>query len=314
MNKTEVLLIGTGAVGSYFGGKLALADVRISALCRSDYDIVKERGIDVRSYKGDFCFKPAEVVNDLARLSAQPEYVLICLKALPEVKVADLIRAVVKPETVIVLVQNGIDIELEVARQFPDNELISGIAFIAVSRLALGVVRHTGSGKLILGNYPQGVSPKTEKLATLFQSVQVPCDLSRKITRDRWQKMIWNAAFNPISVLGGKADSRQMVDVPEAEQLVRNVMKEVMSLAAATGNELPDEVMENAILGNRKMHPFKTSMLVDHESGRSMEIDAILGNAIAIAQKYGKTVPYLESLFSLMKLQAAVLKGNTAKP
>ena len=306
MNQTEMLLVGTGAVGSYFGGKLAQSDVRVSALCRSDYTIVKEDGIEILSYKGDFRFKPAEVVKDVAQLTVQPDYILVCLKVLPEVNIAGIIQNVVKPDTVIVLIQNGIDIEKDVAKAFPENEIISGIAFIAVSRLSLGEVRHTGSGKLILGNYPQGVSEKTEQLADYFQSAGVPCDLSPEITRNRWQKMVWNAAFNPVSVLGGQADSKQMVDVPEAEDLIRRVMREILTLAAATGHELSDEVMENAIQGNRKMRPFKTSMLVDYENNHSMEIDAILGNAIAIAQQQEIQVPYLKSLYSLLKLQDAV--------
>ncbi len=312
MKKTEILLVGTGAVGSYFGGKLVQADTRVSALCRSDFEIAKEQGLEIQSYQGDFRFKPAEVVKDAAQLSVKPDYVVVCLKVLPEIDVAEIIKDAVGPETVIVLVQNGINIEKQVASAFPKNELISGIAFIAISRIKLGVARHTGSGKLILGNYPQGITEKTKLLADLWLKAEVPCDLSEKVTKNRWQKMVWNAAFNPISVLGGQADSKQMVEVPESERLVRKVMGEVLKLAKATGNELSEKVLENAISGNRKMRPFKTSMLVDYEMGRSMEVDAILGNAITIARELDIDVPYLESLYSLLKLQISVHENRAA--
>ena len=308
MKKTEILIVGTGAVGSYFGGKLEQENTRVSALCRSDFDIAKEKGLEVQSYKGDFIFKPAEVVRNAAQLSVVPDYIVICLKVLPEIDIAGIIGDAVGPDTAIVLIQNGIDIEKEVAVAFPNNELISGIAFIAISRIQTGVAKHTGSGRLILGNYPQGVTDKTKFLGYLWQKAEVPCDLSDKVTKDRWQKMVWNAAFNPISVLGGRADSLQMVDVPESESLVKQVMKEVLVLAKATGNELPEKLIEGIIAGNRKMRPFKTSMLVDYEMGRSMETDAILGNAISIAHGLNIDVPYLESLFGLMKLQEAVNK------
>ncbi len=310
MKKTEILLVGTGAVGSFFGGKLAQANVRISTLCRSDFDIVKSNGIEIKSYKGDFSFKPDEVVKKAEELTATPDYILVCLKVLPEVIIRDIIGPAVKPETAIVLVQNGINIEQTVANDFPNNEIISGIAFVAARRLELGVVSHTGSGKLSLGTYPKGVSAKTEKLVAYFKEAGVPCDASPNIIKGRWQKMIWNAAFNPISVLGGKADSKQMVDTSESEELVRNVMKEVMAIAKATGHEISDEVMENAILGNRKMKPFKTSMLVDYENGRSMEIDAILGNAIQLAKQEGLSAPFLKSLFGLLKLHEATTKAR----
>ncbi len=308
MKKTEILIVGTGAVGSYFGGKLVRENTRVSALCRSDFDIAREKGLEIQSYNGDFVFKPAEVVRDAADLSVVPDYIVVCLKVLPDINIAGMIKDAVGPGTAIVLIQNGINIEKAVADAFPDNELISGIAFIAISRVQTGIARHTGSGKLILGNYPRGVTDKTKLLADIWLNADVPCDLSEKVTRERWQKMVWNAAFNPISVLGGRADTLQMVDVPESEKLVRQVMKEVLALAKATGNELQDELIEGIIDRNKKMRPFKTSMLVDYEMGRPMEVDAILGNAISIARELKINVPRLESLFGLLKLQDVVKK------
>ncbi|MBU2512041.1 2-dehydropantoate 2-reductase [bacterium] len=303
MKKTDILIVGTGAVGSYFGGKLFQEETRVSAFCRSDYDVIKEKGIIVRSYKGDFVVEPFEVVNDIKNLSMKPDYIIVCLKVLPEINLPDIIRPAVGEDTTIVLIQNGIAIENEVASAFPENEIISGIAFIAISRIELGVARHTGSGKIVLGSYPNGISEKCKKLADLFKKAEVPCSSSSEITRERWKKMVWNASFNPISVLGGNADSKQMVEVPESEELVRNVMNEVLAVAKSDGYELKNDIIEDAISGNRKMRPFKTSMLVDFEQNRTMEIDAILGNTITIARNNGVPTPYLQSLYCLLKLQ-----------
>ena len=303
--KTEILLVGTGAVGSYFGGRLAGTDVRVSALCRSDYEIMKSDGIEIRSYKGDFAFKPVEVIQNAAEYSCQPDYILVCLKVLPEIDQAAIIKPAIGPETAIVLIQNGIEIETDMAKAFPDNEIISTIAFIAVRRLEPGVVSHQGSGMLTMGNYPDGVSPKTERLIEFFQKAGVPCNKTEKIAEERWRKLIWNASFNPVSVLGGGADSIQMLNSPESENLVRLVMAEVRTVANATGNHLPEDIVETTIAGTRKMRPFKTSMLVDFEAGRSMEIDAILGNTIKIGKREGVPTPHLNSLYSLLKLHGA---------
>lgn len=308
MKSTEVLLVGTGAVGSYFGGKLSQSDARVSALCRSDYEAAREKGIVIRSYKGDFVFNPAEVIQSAEELSVRPDYILICLKALPDIRIEEIIRDAVYPQTVIVLIQNGIGIEQEVAQHFPKNQLVSGIAFIAVSRVEPGIVRHTGSGKLVLGNYPSGSEVKTRGLAKLFRQVDVPCDVSEDIMKDRWQKMVWNAAFNPISVLGGNATSKQMVENRESEVLVRQVMQEIMDVAAATGHPLEESIVENAIAGNHKMRPFKTSMLVDYQANRPMEVEAILGNTMKIAREVNIPVPHLETLYGLLKLQMAVIQ------
>ncbi len=300
--KTKILLVGTGAVGSYFGGKLSQADVQMSALCRSDYNIVEKSGIEIKSYKGDFHFKPEEVIQNASDCSFVPDYILVSLKVLPEVDIPAIIKPVVGPETVIVLIQNGIEIETDVVDAFSDNEVISAIAFIAIRRLELGVVSHQGSGMITLGNYPSGVTPKTKQLAELFSNVDVPCKTTENIYKDRWGKMIWNASFNPISVLGGGADSKQMVTQEESESLVRKVMEEVAAIAKATGNELHEDAIANAINSNKKMHAFKTSMLVDYEAGRAMEIDAILGNSIKIGKRVGVPTPYMESLYGLLKL------------
>ena len=312
MKKTEILIVGTGAVGGYFGGKLAQTDVRISLLCRSDYEIVKSKGITVKSYRGDFSFVPDEVVQTAEDLTAAPDYIIVCLKVLPNVSIRDIIGAAVKTDTAIVLLQNGIDIEPAVANDFPDNEIIGGIAFVAARRLELGVISHTGSGKISLGNYPNGISAKTEKLVSCFTEAGVPCEATSEIVKVRWQKMVWNAAFNPISVLGGRADSKQMVEVKESQALVRNVMQEVMAIAKASGHELSPDIMESAIAGNQIMQPFKTSMLVDFENQRPMEIDAILGNAIGLAKKQGLSTPYLESLYGLLKLQQATEQARNS--
>jgi len=165
------------------------------------------------------------------------------------------------------------------------------------------VISHQGSGMITVGNFPSGVSEKTRYLADLFSLVDISCKTTENIYKDRWGKMIWNASFNPISVLGGGADSKQMVNLHESEGLVRKVMQEVAAIAKATGNELPEDAIEKAIASNKKMRAFKTSMLVDYEAGRAMEIDAILGNSIKIGKRVGIPTPYMESLYALLKLQ-----------
>jgi len=301
----NILLVGSGAVGAFYAGRLTQAGFRVASLSRSDYSIVKEKGVEIRSYEQDFSFQPDEVIQKAEEYSRKADYILVCLKVLPTIDQSEIIRAAVSPQTTIVLIQNGINIEKETAEAFPENEIISGIAFLAASRIEYGVVSHKGSGTLTLGTYPEGISENTQQLSELFSQAGVACRVVENIARERWRKMLWNASFNPISVLGGNADSQKMVNVPESEFLVRKVMGEVLSIANAAGSGLSEDLVDKIIASTRKMNAFKTSMLVDSEAGRAMEIDAILGNSIKVAEALNVETPYMRSLYGLLKLMVS---------
>ena len=298
----RILAVGTGAIGGFYGGKLAQAGARVSTLCRSDYETVKSEGIRVASTFGDFHFTPEKVLGDLSEYSPPPDYILVGLKVLPEIDTAEIIRDVVGPGTAILLLQNGVEIEESVARAFPNNEIISGLAFICVTRTDPGHIVHVDFGRLVIGRFPAGKSDKTDHLARLFNESGVPCTVSEDVVTDRWRKLVWNAPFNPISVLGGGADTKTMVDNPESLKLARQVMEEVCRIAEAEGHPLPAGVVEENIEGTRRMSPYKSSMLVDFEAGRPMEVEAILGNGIRAAKRHKIAVPHMESLYGLLKL------------
>jgi 2-dehydropantoate 2-reductase len=298
----SILVVGTGAIGGFYGGKLAQAGASVSTLCRSDYETVKSEGIRVTSTFGDFHFTPEKVIRDLKEYGSPPDYVLVGLKVLPEINTADIIKEVVGSDTAIVLLQNGAEIEEPVARAFPNNEIISGLAFICVTRTDPGHIDHVDFGRLVIGRFPAGKSDKIDLLAALFNDSGVPCTVSEDVVTDRWRKLVWNAPFNPISVLAGGADTKTMMDNPESLELARHVMEEVCKIAEAVGHPLPAGVVEENIEGTRRMSPYKSSMLVDFEAGRPMEVEAILGNGIRAAKRHNLAVPHMESLYGLLKL------------
>ena len=298
----NILLVGTGAVGSYYGARLAQAGARVSVLCRSDYAIVKKKGIVINSISGDYHFKPADVVRAIDEYRPDPDYIIVATKVLPEINIPDMIRKKVSPLTSIVLLQNGIDIEEPVASAFPENELISAIAFISVSRPEYGTIDHKDYGSIRIGRYPSGVSDKIELLAGLFKKGGVPCEIENDIIAARWRKLMWNAPFNPISVLAGGADTREMTEFAPALILARAVMEEVRTLAEKSGHHIPPSGIDKIFDDTRSMAPTRTSMLQDYEQKRPMEVEAILGNAIRIAQRLAVPVPHIDSLYGLLAL------------
>lgn len=296
----KVLVIGTGAVGSFYGALLARRGVDVSVVARSDYDSIRANGIDVDSPLGHMHFAPRRVVRNAAELSEPPDYVLLCVKIVEQADRIALLRGALGPKTAIVLIANGIDIEDEIAQGYPEHELISGLAFICVTRTAPGQIWHQAYGRLVLGAYPRGLSERTRLLSAAFAQSGIHCIASEDIVTARWQKCVWNAAFNPLSVLSGGLGTADILSTQEP--LVRALMQEIQSIAAVIGHALPDDIVERNIESTRQMPPYKTSMLLDFEAGRPMETEPILGNAVRTARQASVAVPHLETIYALLKL------------
>lgn len=297
---TKILIIGAGAVGSFYGAKLASVGVEMTIWCRSDYDFVKKNGIKIESYLGDFHFSPHKVVKNLDEIDEEFDYILIATKVLPSIDICGLLTNILQPKTKIILIQNGIHIENKIAQTFPKNELISAIAFITSSRKSVGVVHHQAYGKITIGTYNGKASNALEFLANLWKKSGIEVEISDKILVERWKKLIWNGAFNPLSVILRGKNTKEILDNDLAMNLVKNIMKEICELAKADNCELPADVIEKNIIATQKMNPYKTSMLLDFEAGRQMEVEAILGNAVKFAQTKSISTPYLSTIYAIL--------------
>ena len=300
-NPVRILVVGAGAVGGFYGSRLSMAGAEVTTVQRSDFETVRDHGIHIDSIDGPMHFKPHRVLRQVADYGAFPDYILVCLKSLPELDIAEIIAPAVGQETTIILLQNGINIEEPVKKRFPQNKIISGLAFICVNRTGAGKISHLCYGRLVIGPYPSGTSLAVRQLAELFEKSNTPCRISESIVTERWRKLLWNAPYNPISVLA-KANTVQIMAQPETVELALNVMEEICAVAASVGHFLPPEAVEKNLEDTRKMKPYKTSMLLDYEEKRPMEVEAILGEVIKVAEKTGVSVIRLKTLYSLLKL------------
>lgn len=305
----KILVIGAGAIGGFYGGLLAKAGAEVSVVCRSDYDLVKQQGYRIDSGDlGQWQFKPKHVLQHASEYQEDADYLLLCTKITADIDRVDLIRDAVRPSTVIVFIQNGVGVEAELQQAFPNNELVSGLAFVCCNRLQAGEIRHLAYGRLMLGNLPGGVSAKTRHLQQLFRQSGIECDVNDDIIAGRWQKCVWNAPFNPLSVLSGGLPTLSILQ--QQESLVRRIMREVCDIAASCGHPLSDDVIETNIQNTYAMPPYKTSMLLDFERGHAMETEAILGNAVRAARCNGIACPTLETLYALMQLRELQIRSQ----
>jgi 2-dehydropantoate 2-reductase len=298
---TKILIIGAGAIGGFYGSLLAKAGADVAVVCRSDYEHVKEHGfiIDSNALR-TWTFTPSQVLKNTAEYKGAADYVLLCNKVIPSVDRVALIRPAVTADTAIVFIQNGVEIEQEIVSGFPDNEIISGLAYICCNRIRKGEILHLAYGRLVLGNLPGSVSNRTTRLCELIRQSGIECTATENILTERWKKCVWNTPFNPLSVLSGGLPTLNILQSQEA--FVRRIMQEISVIAEAAGHRLPENSVYVNIENTYNMPPYKTSMLLDYENGHPMEIEAIIGNAVRAAKRADITSPYLESFYALMKL------------
>lgn len=299
--RAKVLVVGAGAIGAFYGGVLARAGCEVSAVVRSDHDAVLADGFRIESTLGDLSFRPARLLRSGAEWAGEADYVLVALKLVRGVDRVALLRPVLSPKTAIVLIQNGIDIEGEVAQAFAENELISCVAYAAASREAPGRIRHHSSyTRLVMGRYPSGTSPAAGRFADLIKAGGANVQLTEDIVAARWQKCAWNTVFNPISALGGGLGTRDILASEATTQFVREAVAEVCAIAKAAGHPLAEDTVEKQIAGTLRMPNYVSSMGQDLLAGRPMETEALLGNAVRAARGLSVPAPRLEALYALL--------------
>ncbi len=304
---SNILIVGAGAIGAFYGALLAKQGAGVSVVCRSDYEQVTRHGFHIDSCDlGSWAFKPKQVLKSTTEYTDTADYVILCSKVVAGIDRIGLIRDAVSPNTVIVFIQNGVEIEQPIAAAFHDHEIISGLAFICSNRVAPGKISHLAYGRLVLGNFPGGASDKVMHLCQLFRQAGIACHATEDIVTARWQKNVWNAPFNPLSVLSGGLSTRDILNT--REDFVRNIMQDVCNVAAATGHALPEDIIDVNIESTRVMPPYKTSMLLDYENGLPMETEVILGNAVRAGRRCAVACHYLESVYAMLQLKEFYLR------
>jgi 2-dehydropantoate 2-reductase len=287
-------IIGVGAIGGYYGCKLAYSGQEVHFLSHSDYEFVKERGMQVDSCDGSFHLKQVNVYQ-YPKDMPKCDVVIVGLKTTNNHLLSELLPPLLHEHTVVVLIQNGIGVEADVQQMFPDVQLIAGLAFICSAKTEPGRVNHQCYGSINLGNY----SCKDERLFSAIlndftnagiQAGSVPYEEAR------WKKAVWNMPFNGMTVaLNTRTDL--LLKQPATRQLIRDLMMEVIEAAHHLGVTGLDETFADKMIQmTDEMTPYSPSMKLDFDFHRPMEIYYLYTRPIQIAREAGFSMPKLEML------------------
>lgn len=278
-------VVGTGAIGGYFGGRLSESGKEVHFLLHSDYEHVKQHGLKVDSVEGDFYLK---AVNCYASSSDMPvcDVVLVCLKTTQNYLLKEILPSIVNEKSLVILIQNGFGLEAELAKDFPNMNIAGGLAFIGSGKIAPGHISHTDFGRINIGMF-QGEGLETlEVIKNDFAESKVQIELTKNLVKARWQKLVWNVPYNGLCVVMNCTCDKLNAQ-PDMRTLVHDLMMEVVEASVACGYPLSADAADKMLAHTDSMTPYSPSMKLDFDHKRAMEIEAIYSLSIKEAAKCG---------------------------
>lgn len=287
-------IIGTGAIGGYYGSKLAYSGQEVHFLSHSDYQFVKEHGLQVDSCDGSFHLEHVNVYQ-YAKDMPKCDVVIVGLKTTNNHLLLELLPPLLHEHTAVVLIQNGIGVEADVQKMFPQVQLIAGLAFICSAKTEPGRVNHQCYGSINLGNYSCKDETLFNAILNNFTKAGVQAG-SVPYEEARWKKAVWNMPFNGMTVvLNTQTDL--LLKNPATRQLIRDLMMEVIDAARHLGVTGLDETFADKMIETTDaMTPYSPSMKLDFDFHRPMEIQYIYTRPIEIARAAGFRMAKLEML------------------
>jgi len=300
----KLLIIGSGGIGGFYAAMLHHSGADVTLAARSDFATLRSNDLICYSPLGTFSFPSKNVISLGTTTHPNFDMIILTTKVLPTIDYKALISPYLSPKTTLACIQNGIDIETTYQNLFPHTPLISGVAFICVHRTSPGIIEHLDHGNLMFGTYPNGESADCIQLTNLFNTSLITAKSTSNIQKIRWKKLIWNIAFNGLSVATGGASTQEILQDPHHRKQAENLMHEVLNIAKEAGQIFKPTLIEETLKMTEKIPPYKTSMLLDFENNRPMEIEAIFGNAIQLAKRYQVATPFINKLYStLVKIE-----------
>ena len=315
----KVAVLGAGAIGAYVGAALTRADVEVHLIARgANLEAMRANGVRVLSERGDFTAHP-HATSDPGEIGPV-DIVFLGLKAYSYAGCGDLLAPLMKESTGVVAAQNGIpwwyfhglggpyegtqieavDPDGSVSKVIPPDSAIGCVVYCSTELEAPGVVRHIEGTRFSIGEPDGSLSTRCTDLSAAMIEGGLKCPVETDLRRDIWLKLMGNISFNPISALTG-ATMSEIAREPHTRRLVVSMMEETLAVARALGSE-PEISLERRLAGAERVGGHKTSMLLDVEAGKPLEIDAIMRAPIEIAHLVGVDVPSLEAVHDVLSL------------
>lgn len=298
----RIAVIGAGAVGGYFGGRLAQAGEDVWFLARGrTLAAMSEHGLRIDSINGDFVL-PRVQVTDQASKAGPVDVVLVCVKAGQICELGPILKPLVGPETMVVPLENGVEAVDELSQFAGYDRVVVGLCGVMSTIVEPGHIRHFGLEPFIaFGERDNSITPRIERLkaalskATALKAV-VPADIHVRL----WLKFLFITAFGGVGTVC-RAPAGVVRQTPATREMLCRAIAEINEVAKSTGVKMPDSSVDDT-LGVVDAMPPKgtTSMQRDILEGRPSELDALCGAVVRIAQRQGVDVPVNAAIYGAL--------------
>lgn len=300
----RIAIIGAGALGCYYGAKLVKAGEDVHFLVRSNRAALTAHGLKVRTPTERLSARRIHVYGSAAEIGPC-DLVIVATKATANEMLATVLPPLLKPDTVVLTLQNGLGVEEPVAEIVGPDRVIGAICYIGCTRTAPGTVTCSFPGLMTIGKFGKPAGERTHAVASLWRRAGVKCNAQDNLEAQRWHKLVWNVPFNGLAIVAGGITTDVLLADEGLKVLARRLMEEVVEAAAKFGHEIPRSFVDLQFERTAKMGAYRPSSLIDFESGREVELEEIWGEPVRRAKAVGASVPRMEMLYWLIKQRLA---------
>jgi 2-dehydropantoate 2-reductase len=301
-------VIGAGALGSYYGAKLARQGADVRFLMRADLQVVRRDGLRIREQVTEWTV-PARAFGSTAEIGPV-DLVIIGLKTTANDDLDRLIPPLLHEGTLLLTLQNGLGNEEFLAERWGAERVLGGLCFVCLNRVAPGVIEHYGHGTLSLGEFRRAPMERTKAIGGMFSASGVETHVVEELITERWRKLVWNIPFNGLSIAaGGRTCDLLLADAGMKGQL-RGLMLETIAAAGALGHSIPESFADYQIERTYQMGAYKPSSMIDWQFGRAVEVESIWGEPWRQGNAAGAVLPRLELLYRLLQQLTTMSKES----
>lgn len=303
----KILFVGAGAVGGYFGGRMAQAGFDVSFFLRPSSAVqFRARGLRLVSPAGDFELPEPKVI-DAGAEAPSPDVLFVACKAEHVRKAAELASYLVSESTVVIPLQNGVDAPANICEALPPERVVGGLSRIFAERVAPGEIHHAGLAvpSITCGERDGGRSARLGGIVASLAAVEgMAIDETPDIWSEMWKKLIMVCSLGVVGTVA-RAPLGILLDVPETRALFESCAMEIEVVARASGASIPEGYAVGQIALYKALPPDTTaSMHRDLERGDTSEFNEQLGAVLRYGREAGVSVPVLRTL------HGAILPGE----
>ena len=297
----HVAIVGSGALGLYYGAKLSQRGVPVSFLARRDLVHLQQKGLQIRCTEGDFHLKEIKAYAEPKQIGPV-DLVIVAIKTTANCSLSTLLPPLIGPATSVCTLQNGLGNEEWIGSIVGRERVLCGVCHVCVSRPSSGVALNMSGGNIRFSDLSGGNTPRAQSIAHLFEKAGIHCSVAPSVGSARWYKLVWNVPFNGLSIAEGGIDTAQILANPvlHAETLV--LMNEVMTASAALGFPQDPEHPNQEIVRTQKMGGYQPSSLLDYLAKKPIELESIWGEPLRLGTAAGVSMPKLQSLYARLKV------------